>query len=114
MKVKVEDTGVFSLNAVVVNETIYEWIDAEEFSLAELAKQIGIDLDHKVKVKIVLQVVLEPCLYCGKPATGQQLCDRCHAVVCDACAKLIKTENEANKRLCPLCHNKIADSLTSQ
>jgi len=86
-KSKVEDVGVLRCCIISANDEHIEWIDAKEFSLAGLASEIGVDIDHEVKAKVTFEVVQEPCLFCGRPTSGDKLCERCHVVVCDGCAK---------------------------
>lgn len=100
-KSKIEDVGVLRWCALIMDDEHLEWIDAREFSLAGLASEIGVDVASEVKVKVVLEVVQEPCLYCGRITSGEKLCQRCHAVVCDECSKMYMTA-----RYCPPCFNK--------
>jgi hypothetical protein len=97
-KQKISAIGTLSNNIVRIDDTIIEWVDATEFSLATLAKLIGIEENHKVKTKITLEIVQEPCEICGKITTGDKLCTKCSRVICDECAK-----TDATGRYCPLC-----------
>lgn len=95
---KIVAIGVFTRNTMMINDHAVEWIDAKDFCLADLAKIIGIDEDHKVKAKITLEVVEEPCEICGKPTTGDKLCRECGKLVCDVCSK-----TDLTGRYCPFC-----------
>ncbi|MEM3597252.1 MAG: hypothetical protein QXJ53_03915 [Candidatus Bathyarchaeia archaeon] len=99
-KQKISATGVLTYNILKVDDDMIEWLDAEDFSLAALGKLIGIDENHKVKVKITLEVVQEPCELCGRLTTGDKLCEKCERVICDECAKIDPTG-----RYCPTCFN---------
>jgi len=99
-KNKISITGILSYNILKIDNSMIEWIDAKEFSLAALAKLIGIDEDHEVKTRITLEVVQEPCELCGKPTTGDKLCTQCAKLICDECAK-----TDATGRYCPTCFN---------
>jgi hypothetical protein len=100
-KAKSEATGVLSHNLIVIDDTTHEWIDSEDFSFAELAREIGVNINHKVKAKVTFEVVLEPCLFCGQPTVGSNLCEECQVIVCESCIKTSK-----GRRLCPKCFNK--------
>lgn len=97
-KQKISAVGTISYNILRIDDNIIEWIDAAEFSLAALAKLIGIGDDQKVKAKITLEIVQEPCEICGKVTTGDKLCVKCAKLVCDECAK-----TDATGRYCPIC-----------
>ena len=99
-KQKISATGILTYNILKVDDDMLEWLDAEDFSLAALGKLIGIDEEHKVKVRITLEVVKEPCEFCGKLTTGDKLCDICKRIVCDDCAKI-----DATGRYCPTCYD---------
>lgn len=99
-KQKVSAIGILTYNILKVNDHMIEWLDAEDFSLAALGKLIGIDEDHKVKVRITLEIVQEPCELCGKLTTGDKLCEKCGRVICDECAK-----TDLTGRYCPTCFN---------
>ncbi len=85
--------GIFKSDLTGVNVQTYELID-----IAFLARSIGIQENRKVKAKLTLEVVEEPCELCEKPATGDQLCQKCGKIVCDECAKADPTG-----RYCPAC-----------
>lgn len=110
MKLTAEETGILKLNIIMVDDTTYQWIDSNDFDIVELAKQLGLDINKRIKAKITLQLVLEPCFFCERPTTGDKLCDRCEAAVCDKCAKILKIK-EIEKRLCPLCYEKEKEQL---
>lgn len=97
-KKKMSAIGIFERNLIVIDDQTLEWIDAKDFCLADLAKLIGIDENHKVKIKVTLEVVEEPCELCGKLTTGDKLCIKCGKVICDECAKI-----DATGRYCPIC-----------
>jgi hypothetical protein len=101
MKSKVETTGILRYNIICVNDKIIEFVDLKGANLAELAKEIGVDINHNVKAKISMEVVLEQCLFCGRITAGTDLCEECNEIVCNDCAK-----NYKQMRLCPLCYNK--------
>jgi hypothetical protein len=63
MKSKVETTGILRYNIICVNDKIIEFVDLKGANLAELAKEIGVDINHNVKAKISMEVVLEQCLF---------------------------------------------------
>ncbi|MBS7281305.1 MAG: hypothetical protein KIH09_15925 [Candidatus Freyarchaeota archaeon] len=97
-KQKISAIGTLSHNIVRIDDNMIEWIDAAEFSLAALAKLIGIGDNQKVKAKITLEIVQEPCEICGKITTGDKLCTNCAKLVCDECAK-----TDVTGRYCPIC-----------
>lgn len=101
MKSRVEAIGVLKHNIICINEQPIEFIDLKEKNLAELAREVGVDIGRNVKVKISIEVVLEQCLFCGKITAGTDLCEECNEIVCNDCAK-----NYKQKRLCPICYNK--------
>jgi formylmethanofuran dehydrogenase subunit E len=98
-KKKISATGIFSCNIMVIDDTTLQWIDAKEFNLADLAKAIGIDHEHKAKATITIEIVEQPCELCGKITTGDKICENCGKLVCDGCAK---TDSNGN-RYCPIC-----------
>jgi formylmethanofuran dehydrogenase subunit E len=98
-KKKISATGIFSCNIMVIDDATLQWIDAKEFSLADLAKAIGIDHEHKAKATITIEIVEQPCELCGKITTGDKICENCGKLVCDGCAK---TDSNGN-RYCPIC-----------
>jgi hypothetical protein len=95
---KICATGVFTINVVAVNDNSFEWLDAIDFNLPAVAKGIGADIGHKVKATITMELVEEPCIICGKPITGDKICQNCGKVICDECAKI-----EESQRYCPIC-----------
>jgi hypothetical protein len=97
-KQKISAVGTISYNILKIDDNIIEWIDATEFSLAALAKLIGIEDAQKVRAKITLEIVQEPCEICGKITTGDKLCTNCAKLVCDECAK-----KDPTGRYCPIC-----------
>jgi hypothetical protein len=97
-KKKICATGVFTINVVAVNDNSFEWLDAVDFDLPSVAKGIGVDIGHKVKATITMELVEEPCMICGKPTTGDKICQNCGKVICDECAK-----TEGPNRFCPIC-----------
>jgi len=97
-KKKISAIGIFSRNLLVIDDHTIEWIDAKDFNLADLAKLIGIDENDKVKIRVTLEVVEEPCELCGKLTTGDKLCIKCGKVICDECAKI-----DPSGRYCPIC-----------
>lgn len=99
-KQKISAIGILSYNIIKIDDDMIEWLDAKEFSLAALGKIIGIDEEHKVKTRITLEVVEQPCELCGKITTGDKLCNACAKVICDECAKI-----DATGRYCPTCFN---------
>jgi len=100
-KPKVEEVGVLRCCVLSIDEETKEWIEAREFNLAGLANEIGVDIDHEVKVKVTFEVVQEPCLFCGRLTSGDKLCEHCHVVLCDECAK-----TDLTGRYCPSCYYK--------
>jgi RNA polymerase subunit RPABC4/transcription elongation factor Spt4 len=100
---KITATGTFYCNLISIDDTVIEWIDTKEFNLADLAKTLGIDHEHKVRAIISLEIVEQPCEICGKMTTGDKLCDECGKLVCDQCAKITSHGN----RYCPTCQIKI-------
>ncbi len=97
-KRKISAIGIFTRNLLVIDDQTLEWIDAKDFCLADLAKLVGIDENNRVKIKVTLEVVEEPCELCGKLTTGDKLCIKCGKVICDECAKI-----DATGRYCPIC-----------
>jgi rRNA maturation endonuclease Nob1 len=95
---KISATGILTCNMIAINDHTIEWIEAADFSLAALAKSIGIDHNHKAKATVTIEFVEEPCMLCGKPTTGDKICQNCGKPVCDECA-----ETENPERYCPLC-----------
>ncbi|MEM3578533.1 MAG: hypothetical protein QXX51_08865 [Candidatus Bathyarchaeia archaeon] len=98
-KKKISATGILSCNIMVIDDTTLQWIDAKEFNLADLAKTIGIDHEHKAKATITIEIVEQPCELCEKITTGDKICERCGKLVCDECAKIDSNGN----RYCPIC-----------
>jgi hypothetical protein len=97
-KKKISATGVFKLNVIAVDNNSLEWLDAIDFNLPALAKGIGIEINHKVRATITLELVEEPCVICGRPTAGDKICQNCGKPVCDGCA-----ETEEPERYCPIC-----------
>jgi hypothetical protein len=97
-KQKISATGILTCNIITINDSTIEWLDAKDFNLASLAKTIGIDVNHKAKATITIEIVEQPCELCGKLTTGDKLCERCGNLVCDRCAKIDPTG-----RYCPIC-----------
>lgn len=97
-KREISAIGIFTRNLLVIDDQTLEWIDAKDFCLADLAKLVGIDENNRVKIKVTLEVVEEPCELCGKLTTGDKLCIKCGKVICDECAKI-----DATGRYCPIC-----------
>jgi formylmethanofuran dehydrogenase subunit E len=95
---KISATGIFQCSIMTINGETIEWLDAKDFSLANLAATIGIDVDHRVKATITIEIVEQPCELCGNLASGRQLCDECGKLMCDNCAKIDPTG-----RYCPIC-----------
>jgi hypothetical protein len=93
--------GILTYNAMVVDDTAIEWIDGKDFSLASVARLLGLDENKNVKAKITLEIVEEPCEVCGKMTTGDKLCQNCRKVICDQCAKADTIGN----RYCPICYD---------
>ena len=91
--------GTFMQNVTMIDGDAHEWIDAKEFSLATLAKQIGLTPDTPVRLKVTLQLIDEHCEFCGELTTSDHLCDQCFTTVCDKCAK----KDAAGSRFCPNC-----------
>ncbi len=98
-KKKISATGILSCNLLVINDTTIEWVDAKEFNLADLAKAIGINHEHKAKAMITIEIVEQPCELCGKITTGDKICQECGKMICDDCAKI----DAAGNRYCPIC-----------
>ena len=99
-KNKITVVGTLTHNLMTVNDHTLEWVDAKEFDLASIAKLIGVDEHHNVKAKVTLELVEEPCEFCGKSTTGNKLCEQCGKLVCDTCAK-----TDPTGRYCPACFN---------
>jgi len=97
---RISAVGTFTQNVMTIDDETIEWIDSKEFNLADLARIVGIDSDHNVRIKITLEVVTEPCEICGKPITGDKVCSHCGKMICDECAK-----NDLGDRYCPICHD---------
>jgi hypothetical protein len=97
-KKKIVATGILTCNVIVINDHTIEWLEAKDFNLAALAYGVGINREHKVKATITIELVEEPCMICGKPTTGDKICQNCGKPICDECAK---TENP--ERYCPIC-----------
>jgi len=93
--------GILTYNTIVINDSSVEWIDGKDFSLASVAKLVGVDVNRNVKLKITLEVIEEPCELCGKITTGDKICQECGKMVCDECAKI----DTAGDRYCPICFN---------
>lgn len=92
--------GILRCNVISIDDCVVEWIDGEDFSLATLAKTIGIDVEHNAKVKVIIELAEEPCVICGKLTVGNNLCDKCHSLICGECAK-----KDELGRHCPTCVN---------
>jgi formylmethanofuran dehydrogenase subunit E len=97
---RISAVGTFTQNLMTIDDETIEWIEAKEFNLADLAKIVGVDSDHNIRLKISLEVVTEPCETCGKPTTGDKVCNRCGRIICDECAK-----TNLGDRYCPVCHD---------
>jgi hypothetical protein len=97
-KKKISATGIFTCNIIVINGDTVEWLEAEDFNLPALVKSMGIDQEHKVRATINLELVEEPCIMCGKPTTGDKICQNCGKPICDECA-----ETDNPERYCPVC-----------
>jgi hypothetical protein len=93
-------TGILRCNIIAIDDCVIEWLDGEDFNLATLAKTIGIDVEHQAKVRITIELAEEPCAICGKITVGDKLCDKCHRVICDECAK----KNDSGRH-CSTCAN---------
>lgn len=96
-KKEVSITGIFRHDLAGIDVYTSKWVDPDY-----LAKSIGIDKNHMVKAKITLEVVEEPCEFCGKSTTGEKICQKCGKLVCDKCAKI-----DHKGRYCPICFDKI-------
>jgi len=90
-------TGIFRNDSQGVDVYSSKWVDP-----AYLAESIGIDKNHIVKAKIKLEIVEEPCEFCGSLTTEDQICQKCGKLVCDKCAK-----EDSKRRYCPICFNQI-------
>lgn len=97
-KNKISVVGILTHNLMVINDHTVEWVDAKEFSLASIAKVIGVNEENKVKARLTLEVVEEPCEICHALTAGDKLCNKCEKLVCDVCAK-----TDPTGRYCPLC-----------
>ena len=97
-KKKISATGIFTCNIITINDHTIEWLESKDFNLIALAHGIGINHDHKVKATITIELVEEPCMICGKPTSGDKICQNCGKPICDECAK-----TEAPERYCPIC-----------
>jgi hypothetical protein len=97
-KKKISAAGILTSNMVVINDHTIEWLDSRDFSLAALAKSIGIDSEHKAKAMITIEIVEEACVFCGNMTSGDKICQNCGKMVCDDCVR-----NEKLERLCPVC-----------
>ncbi len=93
--------GVLTYNTMVINDSAIEWIDGKDFSLASIAKLLGLNENKNVKVKITLEVAEEPCELCGKATTGDKICQNCGKMICDECARTDATGD----RCCPVCYD---------
>jgi len=60
-KQKISATGILTCNIITINDSTIEWLDAKDFNLANLAKTIGIDVNHKAKATITIEIVEQPC-----------------------------------------------------
>jgi hypothetical protein len=97
-KKKITATGILRCNLIVIDDHTIEWLEAQDFNLAALASGVGINTEHKAKATITLELVEEPCIICGKPTTGDKICQNCGKPICDQCAK-----TEEPERYCPIC-----------
>ena len=97
-KKKIQAIGTLTLNIMSVNDHMLEWLDAIDFNLPALAKGIGVDHEHKVRAIITIELVEEPCMICGKPITGDKICQNCGKPICDECA-----QTEQQERYCTIC-----------
>lgn len=97
-KKKISATGILTSNIVVINDHTIEWLDAKEFSLAMLAKGIGIDNEHKTKATVTIEIVEEPCAFCGNLTSGDKICQNCGKIICNECAG-----TEDVERYCSIC-----------
>ena len=90
-------TGIFKTGLIGVDTHTCKQVDP-----AQLAQSIGIEKNHSVKAKITLEVVEEPCEFCGKPVTGHEICQKCGKPVCDTCAK-----KDGEARYCQKCFQQV-------
>lgn len=97
-KKKIAATGILTCNLIIINDHTIEWLEAQDFNLAALANGLGVNTEHKAKATITLELVEEPCIICGKPTTGDKICQNCGKPICDECAK-----TEEPERYCPVC-----------
>jgi hypothetical protein len=97
-KRRIQATGTLEINTVLINGSAIEWLDMKDFNLADLAKTLGITDEHKAKGTITIEITQHPCEMCGKPTEGDNLCEQCCKVICDACA-----ERDGPIRYCPIC-----------
>ena len=94
-------TGIFRVGFVGVNTDNSKLTDP-----VQLAKSIGIDENNVVKAKITIEVMEEPCAFCGKLITGDHKCQKCGKQVCDECAK-----TDSKGRYCPKCFDEMRSLL---
>ena len=92
--------GLLGVNIIKIDDEVVEWLEADTFNITDLAKLVGIDLDHKAQVKITIEIAEVHCELCGKLTTGDKLCYECSRVICDKCA-----ETDSTGRYCPTCFN---------
>lgn len=83
---------------IVIDDHTIQWLEAKNFDLAALANGIGIDHEHNAKATISIELVEEPCIICGRPTTGDKICQNCGKLICDECARTEKLQ-----RYCPIC-----------
>jgi hypothetical protein len=83
---RIQATGILNINIIGVNDHVFEWLEADTFTLANLARSLGIDIGRKAKATVTIEIVKGLCEICGMPATGDKLCDKCGKMICTRCA----------------------------
>lgn len=58
---RIQATGILNVNIIRIDDTVFEWLEADNFNLANLARTIGININHKAKATVTIEIVKGPC-----------------------------------------------------
>jgi hypothetical protein len=58
---RIQATGILNVNIIKVDDDAFEWLETDNFSLANLARTIGIDINHKAKATVTIEIAKGPC-----------------------------------------------------
>ena len=95
---RIQATGILNVNIIRIEDDVFEWLEADTFTLANLGRSLGIDIGRKAKATVTIEIVRGLCEICGRPATGDKLCDKCGKMICTRCA-----HTDLTGTYCPKC-----------